>query len=133
MDKPEKYRSTEITLIDPLSTKAGEKGDVLFRKGSRYFFLVEVFPEGSKPAERITRLEDGPLAGFNFKEAGRLVVVLHNPSDKPLDVNRPLDVAPKATITLYQDNSGKGKLLTGAAIRARLEPHRHLMAVAKTK
>ena len=133
LDEPEKYRSTEITLLDPLSVKAGEKADVLFKKGERYFFLVEVFPEDSQPAEEITRLEDGSLAGFSFKEAGRLVVVLHNPSNKPLDVNRPLEVTAKATVTLYQDNSSKGKPLGTAAIKTRLEPHGHLMVIAEEK
>ena len=129
LDKPEKYRGTEITLIDPLSLAAGQQGEVLFKKGTRYRFLVEVFPEGSKPAERMARIEQGPIEGFQFRQPDREVVALHNPTDKPAEVNLPLDVPAGATITLYQDNQGKGRKVAGRAISARLEPHKHLVAI----
>ncbi len=132
LDKPERYRSTEITLIDPLSVEAGEKGKVVFKKGTRYYFLVEVFfkEDWSKPAGEVARVEAGALVGFRFREADRLVLVLHNPTDKPADVNMPLDVPDDATVILYKDNKGKGKPVEDPTLRTRLEPHRHLVATA---
>ena len=129
LDKPERYRSTEITLVDPLSTAAGEKGNVKFPKGTRYWFLVEVRPDGSPPAEKVERIEQGPLIGFRFREPGRTVLLLHNPTDRPAEVDLPLEVPAGASVTIYRDNEDKGELVQGSAMREKLAPHRHLVAV----
>jgi hypothetical protein len=126
LDKPAAYRSTEITLKDPLSLQAGEKGNVTFKKGTRYYFLVEVFPEGSPQAEGVTRIEQGALGGFRFSEPGRQVIVLHNPTDTATDVDYPLGGA-AVKATLYQDHEGKGRPHDGSRLRLRLEPHHHVV------
>lgn len=131
LDVPEKYRSTEITLVDPLSVAAGEKGDVKFPKGSRYWFLVEVRPEGSPPAEAVERIESGPLAGFRFREPGRTVALLHNPTDHEAEVNVPVNPPGGTKLTIYQGNDGKGESAAGETIRTKLQPHRHLVAVVQ--
>jgi len=156
LDKPEAYRSTEITLKDPLSVKAGEgkrergegkreKGEekgakksfgsaskpgdsasVLFKKGTRYYFFVEVYPEGVAPAEEVKRIEQGSLCGFRFRQSDRRVVVLHNPTDAAIEVDLPLDSG-VAKGTIYQTNDGKGRPYEGSRLRIRLEPHHHVV------
>ena len=129
LDKPEKYRSTEITLIDPQSVKAGEQGDVAFPEGTRFHFLIEVYAEGVEAAETVTRITEGPLSGFRFHEPGRQVVLLHNASDKPADVNMPLNPGGQTGITVYEDNEGKGRPLDGDKLQTRLAPNRHLLVI----
>ena len=118
-DDPKSYRSTEITLLDPLSVEAGPgraseqmgtgtsrwpdsrgsthgaadpvpilsqaRGDVLFRKGTKYWFLVEIRAEGSPPADAVERMEASGAVGFRFHEPGRRVWVLHNRTDRPIE------------------------------------------------
>jgi len=99
---------------------------VTFRKGTRYYFLVEVYPEGVAPAEEVKRVEQGGLSGFRFRESDRRVVVLHNPTDAAVEVDLPLESGiPKGTI--YQANDGKGRPHEGPPLRMRLEPHQHLV------
>ncbi len=131
LDKPETYRSTEITLIDPLSAAAGEKGQVQFKKGARYWFLVEVFPETSPPATEVKHVEAGPLVGFRFREPGRLVALLHNPSETQTSVN--LDAAGFAGKTgyrIYRDNLSNGPAPLGTSTQpGPLKPHTHVVIV----
>ena len=68
-DDPKSYRSTEITLRDPVSVLAGERGEVTYKKGTRYWYLVEIRAEDSPPAENVQRIEEGGLVGFRFREA----------------------------------------------------------------
>lgn len=139
LDKPENYRSTEITLVDPLSAAAGGQGkraegkdaQVKYPKGTRYWFLVEVRPADSPAAEGVERIERGALAGFRFREPGREVVVLHNPTDQPAQADVPLEVPAGAAVTIYQDRDGKGRKSEGAALRTELGPHRHVVAVGE--
>jgi hypothetical protein len=127
-EQPGSYRSAEITLLDPLSVAAGQKGEVLFKKGTRYWFLVEVRPEDSPPAEAVARTDEGSLVGFRFREAGREVLVFHNPTTRPIDVRKPLDLPVGTILTLYSDNEGKGTTSAGRTLEARLEPGRHVVA-----
>jgi len=129
LDKPESYRSTEITLLDPLSVAVAAKHDVKYAKGTRYWFLVEVFPDSSPPAQEIAPIEHGAAVGFTLREADRLVVVLHNPSDAAATV--PLALPPTATaITFYDDNSGKGRAVGPRPASIDLPPQRHLLVIA---
>jgi hypothetical protein len=131
LDKPASYRSTEIALVDPLSVKAGQK-DAKYPKGTRYWFLVEIFPDSSPPAQQIARIEDGSAVGFTLRESDRQVVVLHNATDSPARCHLPLPSTATA-ITIYEDNSGKGRALGDRATTVELAPQRHLMAVAKVQ
>jgi hypothetical protein len=130
LDEPEKYRSTEITLLDPLSVQSDGKGNVSYPKGSRYWFLVEVFPEGSTAAEQVQRIEEGAVTGFSFREAGRHVVVLHNPGDSPASFRLP--PADGGQYTLYSETTGKGVARDRVSASLDLAPHRHAVAVAPT-
>jgi len=116
--------------VDPLSAAAGEKGNVKYPKGTRYWFLVEIRPESSPPAEKLQRIEQGPAVGFRLHEPGRTVLLLHNPTDQPAEVNLPLDVPAGASVRVYRENEGEGERMEGGAIRTKLQPHHHLTVVA---
>jgi hypothetical protein len=131
LDKPEAYRSTEITLLDPLSVKAGQNGNVKFRRGTRYWFLVEVFPDSSQPAAEVQQIEEGPVVGFSLRESDRWVAVLYNPSPQAAAAGAALP-AGTGQATLYGDTSGKGKPLGQAPTRISLPAGRHLVIVAPT-
>lgn len=131
-DRPENYRSTEITLLDPLSVAAGQQGAVKYPRGTRYWFLVEVRPGGSPPAEEVRRIEQGRVVGFSFREPGRNVCILFNPTDTPAEASLPEAGFPPSATRIYRDRSGKP---TGAAEPAtvlRLEPYTHAVVVAES-
>ena len=146
-DIPSRYRSTEITLLDPLSVAAGEQGNVVFRRGTRYWFLVEVFPSENRPVEVVHLIDREPLVGFRFLDSDREVAVLHNPTDRAVETDLPLAEA-GTKLTIYEDQGeggwGKAKRAPeagdpGASLRSapatqsrrvRLEPDRHLVIVA---
>jgi hypothetical protein len=132
LDKPENYKSTEITLLDPLSVKAGEKGEIKYAKGTRYWFLVEIRPDGVPPAESVRRVEESPVVGFAFREPGRQVVLLHNPSDVAAEGQLPAAQA-GATRLVYEENTGKGRRAEATATRVRLGPQRHSLIVDETR
>ena len=125
--------------MDPLSVAAGEQGQVLFKKGTRYWFLVEIFPSDGPPAREVRRIGEGPLAGFRFLDADREVAILHNPTDQTAEADLPLtDAAGVAGAKrsmpqqptrsmIYEDQSGKGR---PGPRRLRLEPGRHVVVVA---
>jgi hypothetical protein len=145
LDAPSRYRSTEITLLDPLSVAAGEQGQVLFKKGTRYWFLVEIFPSDGPPAREVRRIGEGPLAGFHFLDADREVAILHNPTGEAVETDLPVGNAGQAETKsgvagakrsvpqqptrsmIYEDQSGKGR---PGPRRLRLEPGRHVVVVA---
>ena len=133
LDKPEAYRSTEITLVDPLSTAAGEKGDMRFKKGTQYYFLVEAFPEGSPPSPEIKRIEAGSLAGFRLRESNRVVTVLHNPTPKAAEVNPALaGLQSKGRLAVYLTHQTDGKPSMDT-LPTRLEPDTHVVIVTEEK
>ncbi len=134
LDKPDRYRSTEITLLDPLSVVAGEKGMVRYPEGTRYFFLVEVRAEDSPPAENVERIEREGLWGFRFREPGREVVLLHNPGERAIDAEFeivPPGAARAAKIALYRGRSGKPKRIDGGLLKTRIDAHGHVVAAAE--
>jgi hypothetical protein len=129
-ETPSRYRSTELTLLDPLSVAAGQKGDVLFRKGTRYWFLVEVFCSDNPPAKAVRLVEQTGLVGFRFLDGDREVAVLLNRGDRAIETDLPFADA-ATTVSIYEDHSGKGRLLAAGSRRIRLEPYRHVVVVAK--
>ena len=128
LDEPSSYRSTELTLLDPLSVAAGEQDQVRFPKGTRYWFLVEVFPTEGRPAEAVHRIGQEPLAGLQFLDGDREVAILHNPTDAAITTDLPL--ADAGDKRLVYDDSGKGRPGTPGPRQVRLEPHRQLVVVA---
>lgn len=125
LDKPEKYKSTEITLLDPLSTAAGARPTVPYAKGTRYWFLVEIRPEDSRPAEAVERIEQDGLFGFRFREPGRSVLLWHNPGARRIEIAVPTGFAGAA---IYDQHESQGRPLSGG--RVRIEPGRHVLLVA---
>lgn len=121
LDKPEAYKSTEITLIDPLSTAPEAKSTVRYAKGTRYWFLVEIRPHESAPAEQVERIDRGVLAGFRFREPGRSVLVMHNPGDRPTQVDVPAGL-------LYDRHEAHGRPVAAGPIS--LAPQRHVTIVS---
>ena len=130
LDKPDKYRSTEITLLDPLSVKAGQKGNVKFPAGTRYWFLVEIYPDGSRPAEEVQRIEDGRVVGFSLRESDRWVLLLHNPSDTAATatVSWP---AEHGKALRYDDTTGKGQPFDRSP-QITLPPQQHVVVVVSS-
>jgi hypothetical protein len=126
LDKPEKYKSTEITLVDPLSSLPGAKPAVRYAKGTRYWFLVEIRPEDSPAAEDVERVEQDGLFGFRFQEAGRRVLVLHNPGDRAVQTALPTGFASAAA---YDRHEPSGRRLSPGPLR--IEPQRHVLLVTE--
>jgi hypothetical protein len=111
-----------------LSAAAGAKNDLHYAKGTRYWFLVEVFPENSEPAQQIAPVAQGSAVGFTFRESGRFVAVLHNPTGAATAC--PLSLPASTTsLTFYEDNSGKGRVVAQRPASVDLAPQRHLLVV----
>lgn len=149
-DKPDRYRSTEITLIDPLSAKAGGPTAVKYPKGSRYWFLVEVYPDDAQPAEDVGPWDQGGATGFSFREAGRRITVLHNPTDQTAKVTLPLFGSTRE-FDIYSNHDGRAEKLSipppestppaaagadprsirlsSTTVRTWLKPQQHLLVV----
>lgn len=129
LDEPDRYRSTEITLIDPISHAAQQQGEVDYPRGTRYYFLVEVFPDNVEPAGSVAPIEANETIGFELVEASRRVLLLHNPGAQPAAVNLPLEAGTNQTARLFSDNSGTGKPLAGEGLQITLEPTKHVAVV----
>ncbi len=129
LDPPDVRNSTEITLIDPLSAAAGQRGSVRFPKGSRYWFLMEARPDDAPPAANIRLIEDAPAVGFCFAEPGRQIAVLHNPTDKPAEVPLPAEFAERTPVWQYAAHDGRREPLPAGQKTVRLAPYRHVVLV----
>ena len=163
LEQPSRCRSTELTLLDPLSVAAGRagpgtvrrtvaedgragwSGEVLLKKGTRYWFLVEVFSSDNPPAQSVqcwpgssTATPSGGsaaglsgvwLVGFRFLDGDREAAVLFNPTDQAIETNLPLGGA-GTKWSIYEDHSGKGRPEGPGSRRVRLEPFRQIVAVA---
>jgi hypothetical protein len=128
LDKPDHYRSIEITLLDPQSVQAGQKGTVKYARGSRFWYLVEVFPDRSPPAAEVKRIETDGVFGYSLQELDRKILVLHNPTDQVTAFSVPrAPVLGKALC--YNDTSGKGKPIPPTQRPISLSPQRHLVIV----
>ena len=125
LDKPERYRSTEITLRDPLSVAAGEKGDVTFPKGTCYWFLVEVFREGVEAAGEVVRIGEGPVRGFRLLDGDRFVTLLHNACEMSANATLPQ----KRAATLYRAEGAATKPVKAKQPSVSLGPHEHIVAI----
>jgi len=130
-DLPKDYHSTEITLIDPLSAAAPPKGNLTYKKGTKYYYLVEIFPDNSKPAEEVTRIDQGEVAGFSFREAGRWATVLHNPTDHSASVSLTAPAGIGKPVC-YDKPEGKGVPLDAFPSRVEVPAQAHLVLVAPT-
>lgn len=120
LDKPESYRSTEITLLDPRSAAAGAASSVRYPKGTRYGFLVEIRPESSAPAGQVRRIDQSGIVGFHFQEGSRRVMVVHNTTDRPAAIDLPAEFASAA---LYDRAEPKPRAEAGT--RLELKAHAH--------
>lgn len=82
IDKPEDFASREIVLRDAHSATTDGKSRRHCPKGTRHFFVVEIFPGWSEPAHSVTRLaSDDGLRGLELAADGGHVLLLHNPTD----------------------------------------------------
>jgi hypothetical protein len=79
-------KSGRILLLDSQAAAASETNLIHYRKGTRHFYLVEIRPEWSKPAESIqqSRTDDG-LITVEVRESDRTLRLVYNPMDKELD------------------------------------------------
>ncbi len=75
-------KSGRIVLLDGEGAKNGQAKEISYARGTRGVFLVEIYPEWSKPAESVKRVvhQDG-LEGFQVQENGRVLEVTHNASE----------------------------------------------------
>ena len=82
IDKPEKFRSTEIVLRDARSIESKGQTQLTYPKGTRHFFTVEVLPYWSSPAEAVKRVTTpSGLRGLEVCADGRRLLLIHNPTD----------------------------------------------------
>ena len=84
-DEPDRFRSNEIVLRDAEGLKTGGKTLVTYPKGTRMFFIAEVFPNRADPARSVKRIStaDG-LAGVEVEADGFWRQVVHNPTEDEL-------------------------------------------------
>ena len=77
-------KSGRIVLTDAEGGKNDQVKEILYARGTRASFLFEVYPEWNKPAEGVRRMvnQEG-LEGFELREAGSTLQVIHNPADAP--------------------------------------------------
>lgn len=129
LDPPEVRNSTEITLIDPLSVAAGQRGSVRFPKGSRYWFLMEARPDDAPAATDVRLIEEPNVVGFCFEEPGRRVAVLHNPTPQPVEARLPTEFASGNSVFQYQGHDGRGEALAPGQKTVPLPPYSHVVLV----
>ncbi len=131
LDPPEVRNSTEITLLDPLSTAAGQRGTVRFPKGTRYWFLMEARPDDAPPATNLRRIEEPNVTGFCFDEPGRHVAVLHNPTADPVEARLPAEWPSGTQVRQYAGRDGRGEPLSAGRIIVDLPPYSHVVLIGE--
>ena len=110
IDKPEQFRSSEIVLRDAASVKANEKELLTYPKGTRQFFIAEVFPSTAEPARAVRRIAtDGAqrATGIEVEADGWWRQLVHNPTDKPITYR--FMAAPTAAGSVQMHRSGSRK------------------------
>ncbi len=89
-DDPAKSGSVLLRDVAPPAT--GQTALQHYAQGAQHFYLVEVRPASSTPADAVTRLTPGGgLAGFEVREAGHHYRLVHNPTAGPLTYTAKLD------------------------------------------
>ncbi len=82
LDKPDKFRSTEIVLRDKASLETGEQKPLTYAQGTRQFFTVEVLAEWSKPADSVRRIATPEgLRGLEVRADDRWLLLVRNATD----------------------------------------------------
>jgi len=129
LDPPEVRNSTEITLIDPRSAAAGQRGTVRFPKGSRYWFLMEARPDDAPAATNVRLIEESGVVGFCFDEPDRQVAVLHNPLADSVETHLPAEWASGTGVWRYSGNDGRREAQPPGCQTLRLAPYGHVVLV----
>ena len=127
IEQPEAFASREIVLRDAASVAEGEARRT-YPKGTRQFFVVEVFPGWSQPAAAVRRIATPEgLRGVELEADGRRLLLLHNPTEGELAFQGafPWAVGP-ATVRRSGADRGETMGLDGR-IEATLPPHGHLV------
>lgn len=131
LDKPEKFRSTEIVLRDKASLETDEQKPLTYAQGTRHFFTVEVLPEWSQPADSVRRIAtpDG-LRGLEIRADGRWRLLVHNATDAAVTFETSLPWA-QGELSLHTSGSHTPapKPFQAAAGKVRLDipAHGHLV------
>jgi len=136
IDRPEKYRSMEIVLRDKASIQSDEQKPLIYRKGTRHFFTVEVLPDDRALAESVRRITtpDG-LRGIEFCVRGQWLLLVHNPGESTcmLSMSRPWA---EGALALHVSGSHtpapKPLDAAGGRIEVQIPPHSHIV-VQKTQ
>ncbi|NUQ65713.1 MAG: hypothetical protein HUU20_24855 [Pirellulales bacterium] len=85
IDKPEKYRSTEIVLRDKAGIATDEQKPTTYAKGTRQFFTLEVRPDWCAAAEHVRRIATPEgLRGLEVRADGGWMLLVHNPTEAAL-------------------------------------------------
>ena len=132
VDTPDRFRSTEIVLADPQSEAAQGK-PVVYKKGTRYHFLVEVFPYSSKPAASVEHIAAGDIEGFRFRDENGEFAVLHNIGSADAKYELAVDARNGAMLRVYHDSEGgkrECQIRQGKA-RVPVGPQKHALCVTK--
>jgi len=131
IDKPEKFRSTEIVLRDKASIETGEQKSLTYAKGTRQFFTVEVMPYWSTLAESVRRIATPEgLRGVEVRADGRWLLLVHNPTDGRLAFKAALPWT-RGTLLLHASGNHKPAPKPFAAANGKVEieipPHAHIV------
>ena len=131
IDKPEKYRSTEIVLRDQAGIEAGEQKPLTYAKGTRQFFAVEVLPDWCEPAESVRRIATPEgLRGLEVRADGGWLLLVHNPTDAALVLETALAWA-EGPLSLHTSGShtpaGKPFSASGGRVKLDIPAHSHIV------
>jgi len=126
IETPEDFASREIVLRDAASVFSSSEERRTYPKGTRQFFVVEVFPGWSEPARSATRIATPEgLRGVELDADGRHLLLLHNPTDGELAYRAPRAWA-TGRVDLHRSDGAEPQILTlDGQIDVVLSPHQH--------
>jgi hypothetical protein len=83
-----------LLVLHDSSTKPGSETPTIYKKGERYFAVVEIYPtaRGGAQAVTVTRGTDG-LVSLQVQEKTQRLMMLHNTGDVACEWERPAELA----------------------------------------
>jgi hypothetical protein len=131
LDKPEKFRSTEIVLRDKGSIETDEQEPLTYAKGTQQFFTVEVLPDWCAPADSVRRIATpAGLRGLEVGAGGHWLLLVHNMTDAALTLDTILPWA-EGPLTLHTSGShapaGEALDVSDGRVQLDIPAHSHIV------
>lgn len=131
IDKPERFRSTEIVLRDRASIASDEQKPLTYTLGTRQFFTVEVSPSWSAPCHSVRRISTPEgLRGIEVCTDGAWRLLIHNPTDDALAFEATLPWA-KGPLLLHPSGNRtpapKPLDIADGNVRLDIPAHKHIV------